>query len=60
MYCRYTDNIFCMFKNKEQIQQFYEKHNKTDKDMKFVIQTFQEGKLQHLNKQVAKKKTTRS
>ena len=57
MYCRYVDDIFCIFQNKEQIHQFDEKLNNMHKDMTFVIQTCQEGKLPYLDTQVAIKTT---
>ena len=49
MYCRYVDDIFCIFKNKEQIHQLDEKLNKMHKGIKFVIETCQEGKLLYLD-----------
>ena len=59
IYCRYVDDIFCIFENKEQVHLFDEELNKMHKDMIFVIKTCQEGKLPFLDTQVAIK-TTRS
>ena len=53
MYCRYADDIFCIFENKEQAHLFDKKLNKIHKDMKSVIQTCKEGKLPFLDTQVA-------
>ena len=55
MYCRYVDNIFCIFWNKEQIQHLDEKFNEMHKDMKIIILTCQESKLLYFDKQVVLK-----
>ena len=58
MYCRYVDDIFCIFENKEEAHLFEKKLNSMHKDMKFVIQTCQDGKLPFLDTQVAIKNNT--
>ena len=52
MYCRYADDILCIFGNKEQIHRFDKKLNKMHKYMKIVIETCQEGKLPEPYKKV--------
>ena len=59
MYIKFVDDNFCTSKNIEQVHLFDEELNKMQKDMKFVIQTCQEGKLPFLDTQVAIE-TTRS
>ena len=58
MYCRYVDDIFCIFENKEEAHLFEKELNSMYKDMKFVIQTCQDRKLPFLDTQVAIKNNT--
>ena len=39
MCCRYIDDIFCIFENREQVNFFNEDLNNMHKDINFVIQT---------------------
>ena len=56
IYCRC--DIFCIFENKEQEHLFEKEINKMHKDMKFVIQTCQDGRLPFHNTQLAIKNNT--
>ena len=58
MYCRYVDDIFCSFENKEEAHLFEKELNSMYKDVKFVIKTCQDGKLPFLDTQVAIKNNT--
>ena len=58
MYCRYVDDIFCIFENKEDALLFEKELNSMHKDMKFTIQTCQDGKLPFLDTLVAIKDNT--
>ena len=52
MFCRYV-TAFSAFSKQRAVHLFDKEPNKMHKDMKFVVQTCQEGKLPFLNTQVA-------
>ena len=52
IFCRYVDDLFCIFENQDEIQPFYDQLNSMHKDLTFTMQTCDEDKLPYLDTNV--------
>ena len=52
IYCRYIDDLFCIFENQVEIQSFHDQLNNMQKDLTFTMPTCEDYKLPYLDTNV--------